>query len=134
MPQKKNPDVLGLIPGKNGRITEAPRRFVYNTQGLLYELPARLQKKTPLPQTIQVADMVASQQALSPPPSFGTKNYAPSHTIAAGNRTADYWSQRLPFRQAHDLVGKILREAEKHGKKLDRIPITSCKRSLLKSP
>ena len=54
--------------------------------------------------------------------------------VAASNPTllateaADYLVRKgVPFRQAHDIVGKVLREAEKHGVSFTALPLEKLK-------
>jgi argininosuccinate lyase len=121
MPQKKNPDAWELLRGKSGRITAALFSLFTTLKGLpsSYQRDLQEDKEALFAAHDQMKDMVwVAQGAL-----VATKFRADRLCSVASNPAllatdaADYLVHRgVPFRQAHDLVGKVLREAEKQGK------------------
>jgi argininosuccinate lyase len=121
MPQKKNPDAWELIRGKTGRITGALFGLLTTLKGLPsgYQRDLQEDKEALFAAHDQAEEMVwIAMGAL-----MATKFNAERLLAAASNPTlfatdaADYLVLKgVPFRQAHDLVGKVLREAERQGK------------------
>jgi len=121
MQQKKNPDSWELLRGKTGRITGALVGLLTTLKGLptSYQRDLQEDKEALFGAHDQIGDMLwVAQGALA-----ASKFREDRLRAAAGNPAllatdaADYLVHRgLPFRQAHDLVGKVLREAEKQGK------------------
>jgi len=121
MPQKKNPDSWELLRGKSGRITAALFSLFTTMKGLptSYQRDLQEDKEALFAAHDQMENMLwVAQGALA-----ATKFRAERLCAAASNPAlfatdaADYLVLKgVPFRQAHDLVGKVLREAEKQGK------------------
>ncbi len=121
MPQKKNPDAWELIRGKTGRITGALVGLLTTLKGLpsSYQRDLQEDKEAIFGAHDQVEEMVwIAMGAL-----IGTKFNAERLRAVASNPAlfatdaADYLAHKgVPFRQAHDLVGQVLREAERQGK------------------
>ena len=121
MPQKKNPDAWELIRGKTGRVTGALLGLITTLKGLptSYQRDLQEDKEALFAAHDQVADMLAiAKGALST-----TKFNAVRLCAAAANPAlfatdaADYLVRRgVPFRQAHDFIGQVLREAERQKK------------------
>jgi argininosuccinate lyase len=121
MPQKKNPDAWELIRGKSGRITAALLGLLTTLKGLptSYQRDLQEDKEALFAAHDQVGEMVwVAMGALT-----GTQFRKDRLTDAASNPSlfatdaADYLVHKgVPFRQAHDLIGKVLREAERQGK------------------
>jgi argininosuccinate lyase len=128
MPQKKNPDAWELLRGKSGRITAALFSLFTTLKGLpsSYQRDLQEDKEALFAAHDQMKDMIwVAQGAL-----VATKFRTDRLCAAASNPTlfltdaADYLVHRgVPFRQAHDLVGKVLREAEKQGKPWTGLPL-----------
>jgi argininosuccinate lyase len=128
MPQKKNPDAWELIRGKSGRITAALFSLLTTLKGLptSYQRDLQEDKEALFAAHDQVADMLAvAAGAIA-----ATKFNADRLRAAAGNpallatEAADYLVRKgIPFRQAHDLVGKVLREAEKRNVSWTALPL-----------
>jgi argininosuccinate lyase len=128
MPQKKNPDALELMRGKCGRIIGAHTALAVTLKGLPLAYNKDMQEdKEPL------FDAIASLSLclrIVPRVLDGmTVNRGACRTAAAGgysNATelADYLvGKGIPFRDAHDAVGKIVRRAIELGKPLEEMPI-----------
>jgi argininosuccinate lyase len=121
MPQKKNPDAWELIRGKTGRITGALLGLLTTLKGLptSYQRDLQEDKEALFGAHDQVADMVLVATGAIAATKFNAERLrtAASNPALFATDAADYLVHRgLPFRQAHDLIGKVLREAERQGK------------------
>ncbi len=121
MPQKKNPDAWELIRGKTGRITGALVGLLTTLKGLptSYQRDLQEDKEALFAAHDQVADMVSVAAGAVAATKFNAERLraAASNPALLATDAADYLVHRgLPFRQAHDLIGKVLREAERQGK------------------
>ncbi len=132
MPQKKNPDAWELVRGKTGRITGALLGLLTTLKGLptSYQRDLQEDKEALFAAHDQVADMLrVAAGALA-----STKFHVNRLLTAASNPTllateaADYLVRKgIPFRQAHDIVGKMLRDAEKQGVSFTALPLEKLK-------
>ncbi|MDF1643459.1 MAG: argininosuccinate lyase [Pseudomonadales bacterium] len=116
MPQKKNPDVPELIRGKTGRVNGHLISLLTLMKGqpLAYNKDNQ-EDKEPLFDTVDTvrdslrayADMIPSIQANRP------RLYeAASQGFATATDLADYLVRvQVPFREAHEIVGKLVRIA-----------------------
>jgi len=128
MPQKKNPDCWELIRGKTGRITGALTGLLITLKGLptSYQRDLQEDKEALFSAHDQVADMLAVAAG-----AIETTGYRDDHLRAAASNpallateAADYLVRKgVPFRQAHDAVGKILKEAERQQKLWTESPL-----------
>ena len=128
MPQKKNPDCWELIRGKTGRITGALTGLFITLKGLptSYQRDLQEDKEALFSAHDQVADMLAVAAG-----AIETTGYRDDHLRAAASNpallateAADYLVRKgVPFRQAHDAVGKILKEAERQQKLWTESPL-----------
>jgi argininosuccinate lyase len=121
MPQKKNPDAWELIRGKTGRITGALLGLLTTLKGLPtgYQRDLQEDKEALFAAHDQVTDMLAIATGAVATTKFNADRLraAASNPVLFATDAADYLVHRgVPFRQAHDLVGKVLREAERQGK------------------
>jgi len=121
MPQKKNPDAWELIRGKTGRITGALLGLLTTLKGLptSYQRDLQEDKEALFSAHDQVAAMLAISTGAVAATKFNTDRLraAASNPVLFATDGADYLVHKgLPFRQAHDLIGKVLREAERQGK------------------
>jgi argininosuccinate lyase len=133
MPQKKNPDAWELIRGKTGRITGALVGLLTTLKGLPsgYQRDLQEDKEALFAAHDQVAAMLAvATGALSATKFREDKlNCAASNNALLATEAADYLVRRgIPFRQAHDVVGKLLREAERQNKKWPELPLSELKK------
>jgi len=118
MPQKKNPDAWELIRGKSGRITGALIGLLTTLKGLptSYQRDLQEDKEALFSAYDQVADMLAVAGGALASTKFNDHRLrtAASNPALLATEAADYLVRKgIPFRQAHDMVGKVLREAEK---------------------
>jgi argininosuccinate lyase len=121
MPQKKNPDAWELIRGKTGRITGALLGLLTTLKGLptSYQRDLQEDKEALFAAHDQVAAMLAIATDAVATTKFNTDRLraAASNPVLFATDGADYLVHKgLPFRQAHDLIGQVLREAERQGK------------------
>lgn len=123
MPQKKNPDMAELIRGKSGRVYG-------NLLGLLTvmkSLPLAYNKdlqedKEGMFDTVEtilnsldvLAGMLSSMQINKAKMQQSTEN-----DFSNATELADYLAEKgLPFREAHEIVGKLVLDSIKHGKNI----------------
>jgi argininosuccinate lyase len=128
MPQKKNPDSWELIRGKTGRITGALLGLLTTLKGLptSYQRDLQEDKEALFAAHDQVRDMVAVATGALEFTKFNAERLraAASNSALLATEAADYLVRKgIPFRQAHDLVGKILREAEKQKVPWTALPV-----------
>jgi argininosuccinate lyase len=120
MPQKKNPDAWELIRGKTGRITGALLGLLTTLKGLPtgYQRDLQEDKEALFAAHDQVAGMLSIATGAVATSKFNADRLraAASNPALLATDAADYLVHRgVPFRQAHDLIGKVLREAERQG-------------------
>jgi argininosuccinate lyase len=118
MPQKKNPDCWELIRGKTGRITGALVSLLTTLKGLptSYQRDLQEDKEALFAAHDQVAEMLLVAAGAIAGTQFREDRLraAASDPALLATEAADYLVHKgVAFRQAHDMVGKILREAEK---------------------
>ena len=123
MPQKKNPDMAELIRGKTGRVYG-------NLLGLLTvmkSLPLAYNKdlqedKEGMFDTVEtilnsldvLAGMLSSMQV-----NKGKMQQSTENDFSNATELADYLAEKgLPFREAHEIVGKLVLDSIKHGKNI----------------
>lgn len=133
MPQKKNPDALELLRGKAGRIFGAHAALSVTLKGLPLAYNKDLQEdKEPL---FDAMEHLSLCLRVVPAVFEGMKVRADAMRRAAqgghANATdlADYLVERgVPFREAHEIVGKAVRHALAAGKPLEELPLDELKR------
>src|SRR5579859_4189158 len=132
MPQKKNPDSWELIRGKTGRITAALLGLLTTLKGLPsgYQRDLQEDKEALFSAHDQMADMLAVATGALATCKFNADRLraAASNPLLLATEAADYLVRKgLPFRQAHDIVGKVLRDAEKRNVPWTSLPLESLK-------
>jgi argininosuccinate lyase len=128
MPQKKNPDAWELIRGKTGRITGALVSLLTTLKGLpaSYQRDLQEDKEALFAAHDQVEDMLWVAVGAITATKFNAERLraAVSNPALLATEAADYLVRKgVPFRQAHDLVCKVLREAERQGKPWTQLPL-----------
>jgi argininosuccinate lyase len=134
MPQKKNPDVPELVRGKSGRVFGhlVALLTLMKAQPLAYNKDNQ-EDKEPLFDTVDtladcleiVADLVA--HGLAPVPD--RMRAAAREGYATATDLADYLVRKgLPFRDAHEVVARAVREAETRGVELAALPLADLSR------
>jgi argininosuccinate lyase len=133
MPQKKNPDAWELIRGKTGRITGALFALLTTLKGLpsSYQRDLQEDKEALFPAHDQVADMLAVAAGALCTTRFNAERLraGASNPVLLATEAADYLVHKgIPFRQAHDIVGQVLREAEKQNLLWTSLPLETLKK------
>ena len=128
MPQKKNPDMAELIRGKSGRVYAN----LFGLLTVMKALPLAYNKDLQedkegmfdTAETITVAlDILAGMLSSM---IVNDKHMAESTQKDFSNATelADYLASKgMPFRQAHEIVGKLILECSKNGHYLQDVPL-----------
>ena len=127
MPQKKNPDVPELIRGKSGRVIGNLNALLVLMKGqpLAYNRDNQ-EDKPPLFDTADtlcdcLAAMTGIVSAMVPDPVAMRASAEAGFAVATD--LADYLVGRgVPFRDAHEIVGKAVALAAERGTSLDAIP------------
>lgn len=130
MPQKKNPDALELIRGKSGRIASAHNQLLIllKAQPLAYnkdnqeDKAALFDAASELSVCLRVATLVIDTTT------FDLDRCRARAAAGYANATelADYLvAKGIPFREAHEVAGKAVREALSVGTPLEEMPIGS---------
>ncbi len=132
MPQKKNPDVPELVRGKSGRVYGN----LVSLLTLMKSLPLAYNKDTqedkePLFDTIDTvkgslkvfADMIREMTVNAEP-----MRIAAARGFSTATDVADYCVRKgIPFRQAHEIVGKTVRYCIENGKDIPELRIDEFK-------
>ncbi|HXA56328.1 MAG TPA: argininosuccinate lyase [Candidatus Acidoferrum sp.] len=132
MPQKKNPDAWELIRGKTGRIYGSLLALLTTCKGLPTSYQRDLQEdKAPLfdahDQTLATTQIAANALAATKFREDKLREAAQDPGLVA-TEVADYLvAFGVPFREAHEIVGKALRAAEKEGTSIRELPIERLK-------
>jgi argininosuccinate lyase len=132
MPQKKNPDAWELIRGKSGRVTGALVGLLTTLKGLptSYQRDLQEDKEALFAAHDQVADMIGVAAGALASTKFNVERLraAAANPTLLATEAADYLVRKgVPFRQAHDVVGKVLREAEKQGVSFNALSLEKLK-------
>jgi argininosuccinate lyase len=133
MPQKKNPDAWELIRGKTGRITGALVALLTTLKGLpsSYQRDLQEDKEALFAAHDQVADMVSVATGAIQTTGFrdDTLRAKAENPALLATEGADYLVRKgIPYRQAHDLVGQVLKEAERQKKMWTDLPLSELRR------
>ncbi len=128
MPQKKNPDSWELIRGKSGRITAALISLLTTLKGLPtgYQRDLQEDKESLFTAHDQINAMLAVAAGAISTASFHVERLreTAANPVLLATEAADYLVRKgVPFRQAHDIVGKVLRQAEQSGKSWITLPL-----------
>jgi len=133
MPQKKNPDVAELMRGKSGRLYGNLVAVLTAMKGLPLAYNSDMQEdKEPLFDSV---DTLLAILGVLPPMlaslTFRTERMraAAGENFATATDLADYLVRKgLPFRQAHEVVGKVVRHALDRGVGLEQVPLDELRR------
>ena len=126
MPQKKNPDSMELVRGKTGRVCGHLLGLLTTLKGL----PLAYNK-----------DMQEDKEAVFDALDTVTSSLQVTSTVLANIRVntngikfggymnatelADYLVRKgMPFREAHEVVGRVVRQAIELGKELEELPLS----------
>ncbi len=124
MPQKKNPDVAELVRGKTGRVYGDLAALLTLMKGLPLAYNKDMQEdKESVFDALDTAQVCLSvMNTLLQNTEFKTEKMAASlrGDFSTATDLADYLvRQSLPFRQAHEVVGKIVGECARTGRVLE---------------
>ena len=119
MPQKKNPDTLEMTRGKSGRLIGQLTGFMATLKGLPSAYDKDLQEdKEPVFDAADTLELTLPVMA-GLLRSLEVRPERMAAQLEAGllaTELADYLARRgLPFREAHQLVGRVVRLAEVRG-------------------
>ena len=123
MPQKKNPDVAELVRGKSGRLYGNLVAVLTTMKGLPLAYNSDMQEdKEPFFDSVDTLDGVLGVL----PPLLAALTFrvdrmrrAAGEDFSTATDLADYLVRKgLPFRQAHEVVGRVVRHAIDRGRTL----------------
>jgi argininosuccinate lyase len=132
MPQKKNPDVLELVRGKTARIQGALTGMLMLSKGLPMAYNRDLQEDKihlfsahdTLAASLEICAAVVSNTT------FNTHRLlaATEHGFMDATILAEYLvGKGVPFREAHQHVGRLVAQCEKENRELSNMPIDAFK-------
>jgi argininosuccinate lyase len=129
MPQKKNPDVAELARGKTGRVYGALFSLLTVMKGLPLSYNRDLQEDKP--PIFEAADTIRQMlEVLSPMiAAIGFRvdrmRAAASEGFLNATDLADYLvTKGIPFREAHEIVGRIVRHCVETGERLEELSLS----------
>jgi argininosuccinate lyase len=133
MPQKKNPDVLELVRGKTGRVYGALISLLTTLKGLPLSYNRDLQEdKEPL---FDAIDTVKGALSILARLLAGIRvnrkrmmEAAAEGALLATDMADDLVMRGVPFREAHAIVGHVIRYALDRKKPLDRLTLEELRR------
>jgi argininosuccinate lyase len=128
MPQKKNPDVAELVRGKTGRVYGHVMGILTVMKGLPLAYNSDMQEDKEA--LFDVIDTVKACLRVFPL-MLQTLTVHPERMRAAASEgfgtatdMADYLAAKgIPFRQAHEIVGRIVRHCLEHGRTLEDLTL-----------
>jgi argininosuccinate lyase len=132
MPQKKNPDLLELIRGKTGRVVGALVAMLTILKGLPLAYNSDLQEDKE--RVFDVVDTLKPVLTLLtgfwPRLAFKPEAMrAGAGGFALATDLAEYLVARgVPFREAHEVVGALVRDCAARGRKFDDLTLTDLRR------
>jgi argininosuccinate lyase len=132
MPQKKNPDVPELVRGKTGRVYGNLMSLLTVMKALPLAYNKDMQEdKEPLFDTIDTvkgslkifADMIAQMSIRA-----DNMREAAARGFSTATDVADYVVRKgIPFRDAHEIVGKTVRYCIEHDKQIEELTLEEFK-------
>jgi argininosuccinate lyase len=133
MPQKKNPDVAELARGRSGSATGALVALLTTLKGLPLAYNRDLQEdKLPVFQSEDaLLETLGVLAAMLPRLSVDAKRMkrAAAQGYALATDLADYLVRKgMPFREAHEAVGRLVRYCEENGKGIERLALDELQR------
>ena len=132
MPQKKNPDVAELVRGRSGRLLGDLVAVLTTLKGLPLAYDSDLQEqRVPLYDATELAAGFAVLAEVVRGLRFDrdAMRRATARGMVGATDLADHLAKRgVPFREAHETVGKIVRERIASGKDLDRLTLDELRR------
>jgi argininosuccinate lyase len=133
MPQKKNPDVAELVRGKSGRLYGNLVSVLTTMKGLPLAYNSDMQEdKEPFFDSVDTLRAILAVL----PPLLGSLTFrtdrmrqAAGEHFATATDLADYLvGHGLPFREAHEVVGRVVRHALDTGRTLETLSLDELRR------
>ena len=128
MPQKKNPDVSELVRGKSGRVFGALLGLLTVMKGLPLAYNKDMQEDKE--GVLDAADTLATCLRLTADmlprirPNEARMRAAAGRAYANATDLADYLAEKgLPFREAHEVVGRLVARAIRDDVPLEALPL-----------
>lgn len=126
MPQKKNPDMLELARGKSGTLTGLLTGLLTTLKGLPSAYDKDLQEdKTAVFEAFDIMEVLLPvlEGVVSTLTVNAERCRNAIHPAVLATDLADYLvAKGIPFRSAHEAVGKAVRLAEERGETLNTLP------------
>jgi len=133
MPQKRNPDAAELVRAKTGRIAGAFQALLMVMKGLPLAYAKDMQEdKEPVFDSLDalklgIAAMTGMVADLEPDLRAMKRAAAAGHSTATDLADWLVLNLGLPFREAHQVTGKIVALAESRGSDLKKLPLSDLK-------
>jgi len=132
MPQKKNPDVAELVRGRSGRLLGDLVAVLATLKGLPLAYDSDLQEqRVPLYDATSVADALSVLALVIRGLRFDREamRRATDRGMLAATDLADHLARRgVPFREAHEIVGRLVGERIATGKDLGDVTLDELRR------
>jgi argininosuccinate lyase len=133
MPQKKNPDVAELVRGKTGRVFGSLVSLLTTMKGLPLAYNRDMQEdKIPVFDAVDtVKASLSVLSAMFPHVTFNRKSMAETASAAYSTATdiAEYLVRKgIPFREAHEVTGRIVLYCIEKKKQLGDLKVNELKR------
>lgn len=128
MPQKKNADVAELARGRTGRVYGELVNMLVNLKGqpLAYNRDLQEDKAAVLSAAAVVEPTLVIFAAMLPALQFQLPRMreAAGQSFSLATDVADYLVKKgMPFREAHGIVGQLVRECEGRGCEMNQLPL-----------
>ena len=127
MPQKKNPDPLELVRGKTGRVIGHLTGMLATLKGLPAGYSKDLQEdKEALfdAEDTWLASIAATRRVVASLRTDAAASARAASGLLVATDVADYLVDRgVPFRDAHEIVGAIVRRLVKDGRSFDQLSL-----------
>jgi argininosuccinate lyase len=131
MPQKRNPDAAELVRGKAGRIIGSLMQLLVVLKGLPLAYAKDLQEDKESTfdalDTLSLLVNATAGMVKDLEPDAKQMRALASAGYSTATDLADWLVRKLkiPFREAHEITGKIVRTATKQGVELHKLPLTA---------
>jgi len=131
MPQKRNPDAAELVRAKTGRIVGALTALLVVMKGLplAYQKDMQEDKEGAIDalSTLALAIAVMTGMVRDLEPDAARMRQAAGEGYATATDLADWLTRtlKLPFREAHQVTGRLVAKAAEAGLALDKLPLAA---------
>jgi argininosuccinate lyase len=131
MPQKRNPDAAELVRAKAGRIIGALNSVLIVMKGLplAYQKDMQEDKEAAMDAiaALSLAIAVMTGMVRDMTPDAARMEMAAGEGYSTATDLADWLVRtlKMPFREAHQVTGRIVAEAAKAASALDRLPLSA---------